>query len=59
MACPIVTGAVALYKSIKPNAKLAEVKGALVATSRMGSGPNSPKIIQVNQFLQRARSASR
>ncbi|MFM8319173.1 MAG: S8 family peptidase, partial [Bacteroidota bacterium] len=59
MACPIVTGAVALYKSIKPNAKLAEVKGALVATSRMGTGPNSPKIIQVNQFLQRGRSTSR
>lgn len=46
MACPVVAGAIALYKSIKPNATNIEIKRKLISTSQKG------KIINVEKFLK-------
>jgi subtilisin family serine protease len=46
MAAPIVAGAVALYKSLHPNATNKEIKNKLVQTARQGG------VIQVALFLK-------
>jgi subtilisin len=46
MASPVVAGAIALYKSIKPNATNIEIKRKLISTSQKG------KVINVEKFLK-------
>ena len=56
MAAPIVTGCIALLKSVKPNITNAEVLKILHETAKPMSEANCPPLIQINQALYKIRN---
>jgi subtilisin family serine protease len=55
MAAPIVTGAVALLKSIKPDLKNAQIKEILRKTGKRSSDIRIGPIIQINKALEEVK----
>ena len=55
MAAPIVTGAIALMKSIKPDLSTAQIKDILRKTGKQSSDIRIGPTIQINKALEEVR----
>ena len=55
MAAPIVTGAIALLKSIKPDLKNAQIKDILIKTGKRSKDLRIGPIIQINKALEEVK----